>query len=191
MLIMLKNNQRNYGWVSIGFHWLSFVVIMFLFGLGLWMSDLDYYHAWYIRAPFIHKSVGVLFFLLVFLRIFWRAFNIRPSFEISVSFAERFLALSAQYIFYVLMLLIPVSGFLMATSKGNPVDVFGWFEVPVIVLVDNTKDRWSDIHEVLAWSLMVLVVLHVVAALKHHFKNKDQTLLKILGWAKSKGEKND
>ena len=68
----------------------------------------------------------------------------------------------------------------MATSEGKGVEVFHWFTVPAILKVDNSSDWVSNLHAGLAWTLIILVLLHSAAALKHHFIDKDKTLLKML-----------
>ncbi len=181
---MLRNDRYAYGIVSIFLHWLSVVMVTGLFVSGLWMVDLDYYSAWYNQAPYLHKSMGVLFFSLAGIRLLWRLSSQVPRFEKGMSRVERSAAAIMHYLLYVLMLLLPVSGFLVSTAKGHPVDVLGWFEIPVLLQVDNSTDFWSDIHEVLAWLLVTMVILHALAALKHHFINRDKTLLKILGLSK-------
>lgn len=152
------------------------------------MADLDYYDSWYTKAPFWHKSLGVIFFILTIFRLSWRLLNVRPAWDVEVNTAERIVARIVQWLFYGLMVFIPVSGYLMSTAKGLPVNVFGWFEVPVSLRVDNSTDVWSEIHEVMAWLIISLAVIHAAAAFKHHFINKDKTLLKMLGLAK--GDEN-
>lgn len=185
---MMFNSRSRYGVVSIFMHWLFVFLIPGLFFSGLWMADLDYYDSWYTKAPFWHKSIGVIFFILAIFRLLWRLLNISPAWDAGIGPLERSAARLVQWLFYGLMLLIPISGYLMATAKGHPVDVLGWFVVPVSIEVDNSKDLWSEIHEILAWMLVLLALLHAGAACKHHFINKDNTLRKMLGLAR--GDKN-
>ncbi len=185
---MIFNSVLRYGWLAILLHWLSALLISGLFFSGLWMVGLDYYDSWYTKAPFWHKSVGVIFFILAIFRLSWRLMNVSPAMELGMSKTERRIARLVQFLLYGLMLCIPVSGYWVSTAKGNPVDVFGWFLVPVTFQLDNSTDIWSEIHEVMAWLIILLAVMHVTAALKHHFINKDKTLLKMLGL--EKGDEN-
>ncbi len=74
------------------------------------------------------------------------------------------------------------SGYLISTADGRPLEVFGLFEIPALISgIDGQEDRAGEIHLALAYSLMGLTGLHAVAALKHHFIDKDRTLLRILG----------
>ena len=74
----LLNSSKDYGLVSILLHWSIAMTIIGLFALGLWMVELDYYDAWYRKAPDLHKSIGILLFIAVALRILWRTGNRRP-----------------------------------------------------------------------------------------------------------------
>jgi len=83
-------------------------------------------------------------------------------------------------VLYVLLLALFVSGYLISTADGRSIDVFGWFEVPASLMMDNQEDIAGVIHWGLAWSLMVLVALHAAAAVKHHVFDKDRTLVRML-----------
>lgn len=186
---MLLNSRAGFGLVAIVLHWLSALMVVGLFAGGLWMVGLHYYDPWYVKAPFWHKSTGVCFFCLVVLRLLWRLLSHVPAFEVTVSPWERIVARAVQYVFYALMLCIPPTGYLIATAEGHAVDVLGWFSIPAIVEFDNSSDLMSDIHGFLAWLLIILAVIHAAAALKHHFIDKDKTLLKML--MIKQGEKNE
>lgn len=178
---MIRNSKTGYGWLATTLHWLMALLLVALFGLGLWMVSLGYYDPWYVRGPAIHRSLGVIFFALLVLRIVWRLVNPRPAFESTLAAWERFLASAMQYVLYLLMLLIPISGYLISTAKGRPVSVFGWFDVPALIQLDGFVDLLGQWHAWMAWLIIVLVVLHASAALKHHFIDKDDSLRKILG----------
>lgn len=179
---MWRNSENCWGWVSILIHWLSAAIVIGLFGLGLWMVDLTYYDEWYRQAPFIHKSVGMIFLLLILFRLLWRKISPAPQYLQSHTSFERKIAVIVHSLLYALMLLIMLSGYLISTADGRGIDVFGWFEVPAIIYgLDAQEDIAGDIHLVLAVSLIVLVVLHMVGALKHHFIDRDSTLTRMLG----------
>lgn len=75
-----------------------------------------------------------------------------------------------------------ISGYLISTEDGRPIAVFGWFSVPALgALFDNQADIAGLVHEYVAYSLITLALLHAVAALKHHFFDKDHTLKRMLG----------
>ncbi len=183
---MLKNSIKTYGWISIFFHWISVVLVVVLFSLGLWGEGLDYYDANYKVVPLWHKSLGFVFFVLVIMRTTWRLLNPVPMWDESVLEWEKKLAAVIQYTFYLLMFVIPLSGYAIATSEGDALVVFDWFSIPSFIQFDNSSDIVSEIHGTLAWLFIVLAMVHASAALKHHFIDKDNTLLKMLGLASKK-----
>jgi len=184
MQLLLKNTEQAYGWVAIVIHWLMALAIFGMFALGLWMRTLDYYDVWYHRAPDIHKSVGMLLLFMLIFRLAWVAINIKP--DILAAAWERFIAIIVHRTHYVLMLTVMLSGYLMPTAKGVGVDVFDWFTVPATVAgIPQQADVAGAIHLWSAWVLIGLALLHSGAALKHHFVDKDATLLRMLGIKKT------
>lgn len=189
----LKNTPSSYGWLSIALHWLMALAIIAMFGLGLWMRDLGYYDAWYQRAPHLHKSIGLLLLALLVFRIIWRGLNIQPAEPPTMPRWERVLARATHYAFYLLLLVMMIAGYLISTADGRSIEVFNWFSVPASIQnLPNQEDLAGEVHEILAWVIVVLAAFHALAALKHHFYNRDNTLKKMLGIAKpisSKGSK--
>jgi len=181
---MLRNTAGRYGWVSIGLHWLMALVIFGLFGLGLWMTQLDYYDAWYHRAPELHNAIGMLLLLLLVFRFIWRLVNTRP--DLMGLWWEKLIALMVHRTHYVLMFAITLSGYLIPTAEGKGVDVFGWFTVPALFEFDKQQaDMIGLIHLLAAWALMGLATMHSAAALKHHFVDRDSTLIRMLGLSRN------
>lgn len=178
---MWLNSRYGYGRVSIALHWLIAVALVGLFVLGLWMTGLSYAHPWYTRAPFVHESLGMIVLALIVLRLLWRVATVTPAFEAGMPAWERLAALGAHWTMYTLMVIVAVSGYLIPTADGNPVSVFGWFEVPALVeLHPRQADYAGWLHYWGAWVLIGLAVIHSAAALKHHFVDRDRTLLRML-----------
>lgn len=178
---MLRNTTETFGWISIGIHWLMAVVILGLFGLGIWMVELSYYDDWYRTGPFIHKSIGILLFLVLLFRLFWRFTNPTPR-AASSNRLEILAARAAHVLLYVLLFVIMVSGYFISTADGRGIEVFGWFEVPALpAWSENQEDIAGDVHALLAWVLIGIVIIHAGAALKHHFWDGDRTLKRMLG----------
>lgn len=179
MGIMWRNTNDSYGRVSITLHWLIAVAVIGLFALGLWMVELGYYDPWYQRAPGLHKSSGVLLFGLVLLRLVWRYSNPRPR-PVGSRWQSRTATL-AHASLELLLLVTLVSGYLISTADGRPIDVFGLFQVPATLAgLPDQADLAGKIHELLAFILIGLASLHALAALKHHFINHDATLRRML-----------
>jgi cytochrome b561 len=183
---MVRNTQESYGLVAVILHWLVALTVFGMFALGLWMVELTYYDPLYRTAPWVHKSIGVLLFATVLLRVLWRQVNPRPRPLDGHSRAERLAAGAAHLLLYLLLFAVMISGYLISTADGKPIDVFGWFSVPATLTgIDNQEDIAGEIHLVLAIILVSLAGVHALAALKHHFIDRDRTLLRILGRARS------
>jgi len=176
---MWRNTHDSYGRVSIILHWLVAIAVPALFVLGLWMVELDYYHPWYKRAPDLHRSIGVLLFGVMLLRLAWRYSNPRP--RPAGSAWQSQAATLAHRLLELLMFASLLSGYLISTADGRAIEVFGLFSVPATLSgLENQADIAGTTHEWLAFGLIGLASLHALAALKHHFVDHDSTLLRML-----------
>lgn len=185
-----RNSDTRYGWVAVGLHGLGAVLVFTLFGLGLWMVELTYYDSWYHRAPALHKTLGVLLFVLTALRLAWRWSMGVPRELDSHTGWERSAARLMHILLYALLFASMFSGYLMVTADGHPLEVFGGLGIPATLTgITDQEDVAGAAHLALAITLMGAVVLHAGAAVKHHFVDRDSTLLRMLGIAE-KQEKN-
>ena len=177
--MQLRNTSQGYGQASILLHWVMAILIIALFVLGKYMVDLNYYDPWYQKAPALHRSFGVVMAALLVFRTGWRLSNLVP--EPMGRPWELRAAVWMHRLFYALIAVIVVSGYLTTTATGQPVTVFGWFDIPATLSgIENQEDIAGEIHEWLTNILIMLVVIHMLAALKHHFLNRDATLRRIL-----------
>ncbi|TRX56748.1 cytochrome b [Thalassomonas sp. M1454] len=177
----MSNAQTKYSLLSKSFHWVSAIAVIFLFALGYWMVELTYYSSWYKTAPHIHKSIGILLFIVTVLRLIYKVKQ--PSVEpISTHSSTIKLISKLTHIgLYLLMIVIMFSGYLISTADDRGIEVFNLFTVPSMgELFPNQEDTAGLIHEYLAYTIIGLVVLHAAGALKHHFIDKDDTLKRML-----------
>ena len=178
----MKNTKENYGFISIVLHWLIALVIFGLFGLGLYMVELTYYDSLYKTLPFIHKGIGILLALVILFGFIWGKTNPRPSAVPGTTVFEARAARVVHRTLYLLILVILFSGYLIPTADGSAIDVFGIFSVPAtLTTIPEQEDKAGLVHLYLAYFLISIVVLHAIAALKHHFINHDNTLRRMLG----------
>ena len=174
----IRDTTAGYGLPTRIVHWLMAVAIVGLYVLGLWMVDLNYYSPYYRSAPDLHRSVGMLLLGLLVVRFVWRLFNDKPA-DSELSAFERFTATIVHWGFYPLLLALMVSGYLMSTADGRPIEVFDWFSVPALIHDKGMEKTAGEIHELLADITMGLVIVHTLAALKHHFWDRSRVLARM------------
>ncbi|TPV54335.1 cytochrome b [Aestuariibacter sp. GS-14] len=171
---------KNWPFWLIAVHWLTALVVAGMFGVGIWMVDLTYYSEWYRTAPHWHKSVGILLAAVTLARLFMRSRTQRPARHGNK--LEQWLSSVGHLAIYILLLVIFVSGYLISTADGRSIEVFNWFSVPGAgELFTDQSDIAGEVHEYAAFGLIGLVVIHALAAFKHHFISRDATLSQMTG----------
>jgi len=180
--MQIRNTRSRYGLVAVSLHWLVAVVVAGMFALGFWMVDLTYYHAWYKQAPDIHRSIGVLLFMVMVLRISWRLCNSRPE---ALPGHRPWEVLSAHVVhglLYILLFVAMISGYLITTADGSAISVFRWFDLPSVTgRIKGLEDTAGLVHYWATWAIVGLVAIHAAGALKHHLIDRDETLRRMLG----------
>ncbi len=171
--------DKTFGLVTRLLHWSIAFLVIGLFFLGLWMRSLDYYHPWYTLAPNLHFSFGIVFFVLVVVRLIWRLFRVTPT-PLGENRLEHAVAAVVHAFLYALMIALMLTGYVYATADDKAASFFGLFHVPVILHSKAVADTAGDLHEWFAYAIMALVVLHVIGALKHHYIDKDDTLRRMV-----------
>ena len=175
----VRNTQHHYGVIAIFFHWTMAIVLMMLIGEGLYMVDLPI-SLQKLKLFGWHKELGMLALFLVALRIAWRLSNKRPELE-AIPYWQELAARSAHMFFYILMILIPVSGWLIVSAAGLQTSFFGWFLIPNLMPPSKTLlPIFTEIHQWLSYGMIGLLCMHMGAALMHHFIYKDNVLRRML-----------
>lgn len=173
-----RDTTTTYGSVTRGLHWLMALAIVGMFALGLWMRGLDYYSTWYQTAPDLHQSIGIVLAALLGFRIFWRASGARLNSDY-LTRMERASSMLAHYGLYLLLIVLVISGYFIATADGRALEVFNLFAIPAALKSKGLEQVAGLVHEYTAYAVIGLAALHALAALKHHFINKDQTLTRM------------
>lgn len=177
-----RSDNQRWGLLAITAHWVTALAVIGMFALGFWMVGLDYYSVWYHDAPAIHKAVGILVLIVLGLRLVWRFVDAKPKPEASLAQWEIKASGLVHVALYLLLIGVLVSGYLISTAAGKPIDVFGLFSVPALISgLPKQEDLAGLIHEYIAYGLIGLAGLHALAALKHHFIDRDATLKRMLG----------
>ena len=178
----IKNTIHSWGLVSIALHWLVAVVVLGLFGLGLYMVELDYYDPMYKTGPYIHRSIGILLFITIIFRLVWRGVNTTPHALKNHKAWEVRVAHWVHAALYGLLIILMLSGYFISTADGRAISVFSWFDVPSIISdIDNLEDFAGEVHVFVGYTLISVIVIHAAGAFKHHLLDKDRTLLRMLG----------
>ena len=174
-------NQEKYNPTAITLHWLVALLIAIAFSVGHYMADLDL-SPWKLKVFAWHKWVGVTIFALVVFRVLWRAAHTPPALPAGMSKLMKNLSALAHMAIYLLMLAIPLTGWLHSSAAGVTVVYFNVLTLPDLVGKDKAlASLFKEIHESLNWALLGLVILHVAAALKHQLVDKDN-LLNRMRW---------
>lgn len=176
---MLKDSSSGFGLVSILIHWVTAPLILFLFGLGVYMVDLTYYDDWYHTAPELHISIGLVLLVLMLVRVLWRLINPKPV-DLADQRMQQIAAKLVKLALYVAIFVVMISGYLITTAEGQPASMFGIIKFPVFIELSSANvDLAGEIHEYFAWGIIALVVLHTLGALYHHFIVRDRTLVRM------------
>ena len=178
---MWRNSEHRYGLVSILLHWTIALGMIGLVALGAWMVELTYYDRWYYDALALHKAFGVLVLIFVVVKFGWRFASPKPAFGPEVGPWARVGATAVHSVLNAMLVVVPVTGYLISTSEGAGVDLFGLLELPAFPGVsERTRDLAIEVHYYLAYGGIALVALHAGAALKHHFVDKGSTLARMV-----------
>ena len=174
----------RYTATAIALHWLIALLVFSNLPLGVYMHELAL-SPFKLKLISYHKWVGVTIFLLMVMRLAWRATHVPPPLAETIPLWQQRAAHGVHFLLYVLLLVIPVSGWLMSSAKGVPVVYLGLVQLPDLVGKDKALgELLEEAHEMLNFGMIALVGMHVAAALKHHFIDHDTTLRRILPFGK-------
>ena len=163
-------------------HWVLAIGLFYQLGLGLWMEDIPKDPPG-VRAEWfnLHKSIGICLGFLVLWRLGWRVTHSVPAPPMGNTDFQNKLSQWAHRALYVCMVVLPVSGFMGSSFSPYPVKFFG---LPLPKLWEPSpegKELFSEIHEVSAFVMMIIIILHISAAVWHQWVKRDG-LLSRMGW---------
>lgn len=177
-------DRTRYSQVAIAFHWVIAALVVTNFLLAWSAEEVSEAQERVLMG--YHMANGILILILSVLRVIWRITHPVPPFVPTMKRWEVVLARITHWLFYILIVAIPLSGWAMtsAASGGQPVDFFGLFGFPGLPLSRNeaTAGVLHEVHEIGATMVLLLFFLHVAAALKHQFFNRDTTLARMIPW---------
>ena len=194
------NKNTKYTNVAIVLHWLIGIGILFMFVLGWFMTELpketpkttsfDIFNlgliTWGVEEEQsqrsfyfnLHKSVGLSLLMLIVLRMYWRFTHRPPAFLNSMKLWEKRLAKATHHSLYLLMFLIPLSGIIMSAGSKYGIK---WFGIKVIPGFDDKaiRELFYEFHEIFGLLLLLLLIFHILGAVKHSIVDKDGTLRRM------------
>lgn len=192
--------SNRYTKTAVVLHWLIAIAIFGMFALGWYMSELpkegpkqmafDLFdlgiYTWQLSEEAtlrtfyfnLHKSIGVTLLALVIFRLIWRITHKPPALLTSYSAFERKLATSAHHLLYLLMIVLPVSGLLMTLYSKYGLK---WFGIDFLPGLDNKglRDIFKESHEIIGVIILLVIIIHILGALKHKFVDKDTTMQRM------------
>jgi cytochrome b561 len=180
-----RNTASRYGFIASSLHWIIVVGVIAQYVLAEAGEDGEAAAA----GPMdIHQSLGITLLVLALIRLAWRVIELPPTRPVTMKRYEVHLARAAHATFYVLLFAIPLTGWALATIDGQSLSYFGLFDLPQLRIGAQLpveggslgEDQLEEIHEVLFNVLAGLALLHVLAALKHHFFDRDNVLRSML-----------
>ena len=173
------STRSRYTGVAIGFHWLLALMIIVSFSVGWYMSDLPMSPT-RLKLFNWHKWAGVTILALSGLRLLWRLTH-RPPEEAPGPQWQQQAARWTHYGLYALFFAVPLSGWAYSSAAGFPIVWLGMLPLPDFVPRDKAlAEVLKQLHHVLAWGLGTLVLLHIAAACKHHFVDRDGLLHRMV-----------
>ena len=182
----MNPSLQRYTGVAIALHWLIAAAILGTFLLGQYMTNLQLSPA-KLKLYSYHKWIGVTIFLLVLVRIAWRLAHRPPLPPVSMPAWQHSAASIAHFFLYALTLAIPVSGWLMSSASGFQVVYLGVVPIPDLLAKSrDAAEQLKHLHEALNWLMVLVVAMHVAAALKHHLMDRDDVLRRMLPFLKQR-----
>jgi cytochrome b561/polyisoprenoid-binding protein YceI len=180
--LQLTNTIQRYGALSRLLHWLiaGGIVLQFVLAKLAELADADEARLKQLAVLANHKSVGITILSLALVRLLWRLISTPPPLPASMSSVQRRVSYVSHWLLYVLLFVMPLSGWLMSSASAYSVSWFNLFTLPDLVAPNSDlKDLMLLLHHWLASGLFTLAVLHVAAALKHHFLDKDDVMRRM------------
>lgn len=179
----IRNDADRWGWVSLTLHWLTALMVLGLVAVGLVMQELpNSLTKFEIYA--LHKSFGITVLALTVMRLLWRMVAGAPRPVPGMPAWQRIAASLSHGALYLILLLMPISGWLYHSASGAVPRQLEWFK---LFALPSLSERDRDVaefaigmHEWLFIALAVIVTVHALAAIKHHYIDRDRTLQRML-----------
>jgi|JFJP01.1.fsa_nt_gi cytochrome b561 len=149
-------------------HWLMAILFTVIIVMGFVMVEFKESKPWGLYE--LHKSLGILVFGLLFIRLFMRAVSKAPPLPADTALVARLVAHITVAFMYICMIIMPISGYLLSNSAGFPVKFFG-IELPVLLAKNpELSEKIGQLHEIGGWVFVGLITLHILGVIAHHLR---------------------
>ncbi len=173
------NEPDRYGRVSRVLHWTIAILFVALIPMGIFASIIPEGTEYRVEYYVVHKTIGVTVLALVLVRLFWNRQSKRPALDASLTSKERKLAHLAHIALYVMMIMIPITGFIMTSFHGAPTFFFAWELEPLWGFSKTGTIVWGMLHKyLLPYLLYIVLGAHILGALKHQLIDKHTNAFK-------------
>ena len=178
---MLRNTLKSFGSITKWLHWLAFILVTAKFYLIWFHEGFPKGSPEKMLYMMLHKSVGITILMLGILFVIWHIINVKPLSPKSQPHWQYIIAKIVHHALLTLLILMPIVGYLLTCSYAKPVNFFGLFTIPCMISKNEHLGNILDFtHETLGYLILVLVGIHILAALYHHFIVKDNVLKRML-----------
>jgi len=182
-MVMIKNTPTAWGSIAKVFHWAGAILVIYLIGDGWWMTHM-LARGGRFAAYGQHALVGYYLLLLIAIRLVWRAMNRTPALPTDTLPWERVAAHASHAALYLFTLGLSFTGWVMVGMGRRPIEatLFGFIPVPLISRTPNKAwhDLLEDVHRLLAYLLLTIIVVHIVAAARHYFYKRNDVLQRMV-----------
>jgi superoxide oxidase len=173
-------NQRFFDPITRSLHWLTAGLMVLVFALAF-SIDLATSRVSHTALLQLHRSVGITVWSVTLVRLVWRRFAQYPNWPSDMSQPLRVAAISSEYALYALLLAQPILGYLQTSARGDHADLFFLGQIPALIDRDHAlAQQLLTLHKSVGFLLLGLIVLHVSAAIFHHYWRRDDTLTAML-----------
>lgn len=174
----------RYSRVAVWLHWIIAALIVVNLLLGFFHEDFDKP----VRSAMmsVHKATGLTILALTFARLAWRLGHRPPPFDPVMKAWEVAVARSVHWLFYLLLVAMPLTGWMIVSTRGRATSWFGLFDIAPLPVAqgDDIHEFFEEAHEILAYGVLVLLVLHVAGAIKHHLDGHRHLIGRMAPWAR-------
>jgi len=179
----LAPDLARYSRVAIWLHWIIAALIALNLVLGFFHEDFEKP----VRSAMmsVHKATGLTILILTLARLGWRLGHRPPAFDAVLKRWEVGLARLIHGLFYLLLIILPLSGWMVVSTSGRVTSFFGLFNIAPLPVSrsEDVHELFEEVHEYLAYVALALIALHVAGALKHHFDGHRHVIGRMAPWA--------